>query len=85
MEHGTCLDGTGRRDGPQSKMPRKPHGKPLKPFPVRVDEDVRAALKKLARQHPTVNEGLRDLLMITPYPDAKPKPVVTRTLRKLYY
>ena len=43
-------------------MPRKPHGKPLKPFPVRIDEDVRAALKKLARQHPTTNEGLRELL-----------------------
>lgn len=44
-------------------MGRKPVGKPLVFFPVRVDEDVKAALLKLKIGHKTINEGLRAVLL----------------------
>lgn len=40
-------------------MGRKAKGKPLTLMPIRVDEDVRAAILKLKDQHDTINEGLR--------------------------
>lgn len=44
-------------------MARKAKGKPLTLFPVRVDEDVKAAMLKLKDEHETINEGLRASLL----------------------
>lgn len=51
-------------------MARPPAGKPLTLFPIRVDEDVKAAILKLKDLHQTINEGLRKVLRI-PKPGGK--------------
>jgi hypothetical protein len=44
-------------------MARKATGKPLTLFPIRVDEDVKAAILKLKELYDTINEGLRASLL----------------------
>jgi hypothetical protein len=44
-------------------MARPPAGKPLALFPIRVDEDVKAAILKLGAKYKTLNEGLRSVLI----------------------
>lgn len=47
-------------------MARKAKGKSLTLMPIRVDEDVRAAILKLKAEHETINEGLRIHLLKLP-------------------
>lgn len=44
-------------------MARKAKGKPLTLRPIRLDDDVWAECKKLGKQHGTINEGLREMLL----------------------
>jgi hypothetical protein len=40
-------------------MARPTTGKKLSFYPVRVDEDVKKAIRALKKDHPTINAGLR--------------------------
>lgn len=52
-------------------MARPPKGKPLTLRPIRLDDDVWAECQRLGKEHGTINEGLRTVLIPEPLPTSR--------------
>lgn len=50
-------------------MARPPKGKPLTLRTVRLDDDVWAECQRLGKEHGTINEGLRSVLLVALLPE----------------